>query len=311
MNDKNGISIVRMDDCKEEMLKLIREGQNKGSTTHIESLDNAWRWRKKEFNLITGYQNEGKSIFFRYLALIKAVEDGWKFAFSAPEDYPAHEFFDDIIHTYTGRTTDRDRPEFIGEKAYLEAIEKLKDKFYFVYLKPPNNSIKQVLEQFEGLIESVGIDVCVLDPLIKFARPREYMERDDQYAMYVTTLCTDFCRQHDISLNLVMHQITPRLNESGQFMAPNPYYIKGGGTWSDGCDNVLSIWRPNYAKDKYDTSVRFSSLKIKKQKLVGIPQSVDMKFDRKTNRFVDNKTEEDLYKFRDHPARRGVNLKQL
>ena len=41
------------------------------------------------------------------------------------------------------------------------------------------------------------------------------------------------------------------------------YRIKGGGSWSDGFDNVLSVWRPNYAKDKIDSEVQFASQKIK------------------------------------------------
>lgn len=75
------------------------------------------------------------------------------------------------------------------------------------------------------------------------------------------------------------------------------YSIKGGGTWSDGTDNILSIWRPFYAKDKLSTEVVFASQKIKKQKLVGIPQEFPMRFDRRTNRFIDGKTNEDLFNF--------------
>jgi hypothetical protein len=61
--------------------------------------------------------------------------------------------------------------------------------------------------------------------------------------------------------------------------------IKGGGTFADSCDNVLTIWRPNRFTDPTCSKVVFSSQKIKKQKLVGIPSTVEMKFDRLSNRY--------------------------
>jgi hypothetical protein len=46
------------------MLNGYRNGQNRGETTGVSEIDKAWTWRAKEVNLWTGYQNEGKSLFF-------------------------------------------------------------------------------------------------------------------------------------------------------------------------------------------------------------------------------------------------------
>src|SRR4051812_38019275 len=105
-NDK--VQILTMSDVKDEMLYRLRNGLEKGSTTHISDIDNCWKWRRNEFNVITGYSNEGKSAFFRFLMIIKAITDGWKFVISAPEDWPASEFFDDCISTLVGQSTDKD-----------------------------------------------------------------------------------------------------------------------------------------------------------------------------------------------------------
>jgi len=294
----NKAEISTMSDCEDLMLKGLREGKEKGSTTHIKEIDNCWRWRKQEFNIWTGYMNEGKSQFIRYLSLIKAIKDGWKFLFCAPEDYPAAEFFDDIIHTVAGQSTDRDNPNCISEQDYKKAIELVRHSIIFVYIKPPNNTIKGVLETFKPLIDLYSIDACIIDPLIKFARPKNFSERDDIYAAYITSICTDFSREYNLSLHLVMHQLTPRIQETTQtYPKPTVYNIKGGGTWADGCDNILSIWRPNYATNKIDSAVVFASQKIKKQKLVGIPQEFRMEFDRRTNRYVNENTQKDLWEF--------------
>jgi twinkle protein len=294
------VDVFTMEDCYDDMEYDLLNGKEKGTTTYIEGLDNAWTWRRSEFNIWTGYSNEGKSLFIRFLCLIKAVMEGKKFAFYAPEDYPAKEFFDDLIHTAAGYSTDKDNPNFIGKEMYREMYNKLKEAFYFVYIRPPKNSLVNVMKAFIPLIEEKGVDACIIDPIIKVSRPKAYMNADDKYAAYVTTLATDFSRKFNISLNLVMHQLTPRLQENGLYPKPSMYNIKGGGTWTDGTDNINSIWRPAYARDKGDDEVMFTSHKIKKQKLVGIPQDVKFRFNRKTNRYVSFETKAEVFDFDQH-----------
>lgn len=278
--------IYSIEDCLPDMLNDLEKGKEKGSTTYILELDKCWKWRKNEFNIWTGYANEGKSVLIRYLSIIKSLEDNWKFLFCAPEDHPPKEFFDDMIHTISGKSTDKDNPYCISKEEYIETANKIKDNFKFVYVKPPYNTIKGVLKEFEEIIKDFKADAAVIDPLIKFARPKDMSERDDIYAAYITSILTDFAREHNLSLHLVMHQLTPRVDQDGYYPKPSAYQIKGGGTWMDGTDNILSAWRPKYAKDKICEDVIFSSQKIKKQKLVGIPQDFEMKFDRKTNRYT-------------------------
>lgn len=291
--------ILTMDDCIDDMLYDLRNGKEKGSTTYITDIDKCWKWRKTEFNLVTGYQNEGKSTFLRFLSVIKALEEDWKFLISAPEDFPAKEFFDDIIHTVSGQSTDKDHHNRISEATYKRVFERIRHNFVFYYLKPPDNTIATVLKDWEDLIDLYNIDVGIIDPLIKFARPAG-MDKDDQYAVYTTTLMTDFARRKQISLHLVLHQVTPPRNPNQVYPRPSAYSIKGGGSFADGSDNVLVVWKPNHALDKTSTEVTFASDKIKKQKLVGLPQDVNFRFNRKTNRFVDFHTGKDLYDFDKH-----------
>lgn len=299
---ERGTDIYTMEDCIDDMLYDLDKGKEKGSTTFIEGLDNAWTWRMGEFNIWTGYTNEGKSQWLRYLSLVKALgqhsrNDDWNFSFYAPEDYPAKEFFDDIIHTASGQSTDKENMNFIGKINYKHIYSQLKNYFFFNYIRPPKNSITEVLKSFIPLIEEKNVKVCVIDPLIKVARPAKYINADDKYAMYITTICTDFARQYNISLHLVMHQLTPRIQENNLYPRPSVYNIKGGGTWADGTDNILILQRPMYASDKKDDEVLFASQKIKKQKLVGIPQDFKIRFNRKTNRYIDFNTGKDLFDF--------------
>jgi len=301
-----------MDDCIEEMIYDLHHGKEKGSTTHIPTIDCCWKWRKTEFNLWTGYNNEGKSLFLRYLSTIKVLEDNWNFLCACPEDFPAKEFYDDLIHTISGQSTDKDSPNQISEKLYLRIFDRIKNNYAFYYPMEENNAddkskkivsaitIPEMLLEWDQLVDSYNIDAAFMDPLIKFPKPIGFGEKDDAYAAYITTLGTHFARKKHISLHLVAHQITPPRQANTNYPKPTAYGVKGGGTWPDGVDNVLIVWRPHFAMDKTNTEVIFASEKIKKQKLVGIPQQVRMKFDRKTNRFVDFISGKDLYDFSKH-----------
>lgn len=289
LEDKNTY-LFRPEQCIEKMLVGLKEGKERGTTTHNAELDKCWTWRKQEANIWTGYANEGKSLYLKQLCLIKALEDDWRFIFCSPEDFPAEEFYDDLIHTLAGQTTDKLYSNVISKELYLHCYNIIKDKFLFLYIEPPHNTIKGVLEEFKKLCKSEKIDACVIDPLLKFARPKDFSERDDIYASYIGSICVDFARLTNTSFHLVMHQVTPTIDKDNKnYSEPSMYKIKGGGSWADGFDNVLSVWRPNYATDKMATDVQFASQKIKKHKLVGIPQRFKMNFDRKTNRYIKEK----------------------
>ena len=71
-------------DFRAEIFNQYENGLNKGETTHIPELDEIWKWKVGEVNLWTGYQNEGKSTFLKFISVVKAVMDGDKFAFFDP-----------------------------------------------------------------------------------------------------------------------------------------------------------------------------------------------------------------------------------
>lgn len=294
--EKKKYTLYRVSDCQDGMFEAFHRGKVKGSTTHIPDVDKCWTWRKQEFNLWTGYLGEGKSLFIRYLSLIKMLMDGWTFLFCAPEDFPPEEFYDDMLHTIIGLSTDKSNPHQMPEDLYIRAMEVIKERMLFLYMEP-GSTIADTLNAFGETMKEIKIDVAIIDPLIKFARPKDLSDRDDIYAQHITTICTDFCRKRDLSLHLVLHQLTPRMLENGYYPKPSAYNIKGGGTWADGSDNILTVWRPEHAKDPLSNIVHFASKKIKKQKLVGFPQEIQMKFDRRSNRYVNFQNERDLFDF--------------
>ncbi|HEY4756036.1 MAG TPA: hypothetical protein VIH28_08285 [Ignavibacteriaceae bacterium] len=285
---------------KDSMLESFRKGKEPGSKTYVRDLDEIqgkngfknklWSWRAGEFNLWTGYNNEGKSQFLIYLCVLKAIKENWKFAFFSPENYPPDEFFDDIIHTITGKSTDRHYKNFdLSEQEYLTAFDLVKDNFFFVYPEnegSPDFRIEQIESVFEYLVWEKGIKAVIADPYIKIRHEMMPGEQEHLYASRFMMDRINFTRKNNVSYHLVMHQTTPRKEQSGNYPPPSLYNIKGGGTFADSTDNVISVWRPNRGVDPSDTTVIIKSDKIKKQKLVGIPSEIQIDFNRKRNRYI-------------------------
>jgi twinkle protein len=294
-------SILRIENVRDSMIEQFRNGKQPGSKTYVSDIDNitvngkfktkAWSWRQGEINLWTGYNNEGKSQMLIYLALMKALNEGKKFAFFSPENFPPDEFFDDMVHTITGKTTDRKNKEFdLSEDEYVGAIERILNMFFFVYPianNKPDFRISVIEEVFKYLAWEHDVFGVIVDPYIKIRHEMEPGEPEHLYASRFMMDRVNFTRENNVSYNLVMHQTTPRREKGDKnFPKPNLYSIKGGGTFADSADNVLTVWRPNRGSDPLSTEVSFISEKIKKQKLVGIPFEVEMDFCRKRNRYV-------------------------
>ncbi len=280
----------------DEMIYDLENGKLKGTTTYVDELDILWKWRNGEVNLITGYANEGKSEYLKQSCLIKALEEDKHFIFYSPEDFPASEFFDGMIHTLSGKSTDRSISSCITRDEYDYYFDLIKDKFHFLYIKPPRNTIEEIENCFREIIElDPKVYGVIIDPYIKMSRSKFAPDRDDLYGAFIMNILGNLCRKEKVNGFIVMHQQTPTKDGMDKYPKPDKYNIKSGGTFADTADNVLSIWRPNYAKDKIDPVVVFSSLKIKKQKLVGIPDDFYMSFDRLTNRYCYKATDVPLY----------------
>jgi twinkle protein len=284
---------------RDSMLQNFRKGKEAGSKTFVRDMDHInsggmqnkmWSWKAGEFNLWTGYNNEGKSQFLIFLCVLKAINEGWKFAFFSPENYPPDEFFDDIIHTILGKSTDRAYKNFdVEEDEYLRAFDMVKDSFYFVYPekdKVPDFRIEQIESVFEYLVWEKDVKAVIVDPYIKIRHEMSPGEPEHLYASRFMMDRINFTRKNHVSYHLVMHQTTPRKEKDGNYPPPSLYQIKGGGTFADSTDNSISVWRPNRATDPNDTTVIIKTDKIKKQKLVGIPFEITIDFNRKRNRYT-------------------------
>ena len=264
-------------DVGANMLNGYKNGHNRGESTGVADIDKAWTWRDSEVNLWTGYQNEGKSLFLNQMCLIRAIISGVKVAVFSPENFPLDDFYNDLIETYIGKSCDPFYSNnYMSESEYKEAMNFINEHFFVIYPEK-DFKIETIFEKANYLVKKQGIRTLIIDPYNTIEHLMRNGEREDLYISRFMTNLKRFAVEKSVSVNLVAHQVTARKNDKdgGRYFRPELNNIKGGGTFADKADNVLFVWRPNRALDFKDPDVIFGSQKIKKQRLVGIPQNVN------------------------------------
>jgi len=276
-------------DIRDSLIDGFHNGLERGTTTYIPSVDKAWTWRSGEVTIWTGYQNEGKSLFINQLACIKASMEGWKFAVFSPENMPMNDFYNDLIEMYIGKPSDPYyKKSQMHIKEYEEGLDFVNEHFHLIY---PSKDflLSTVLAKAKSLVRQKGIRSLIIDPYNTIQHKMRSGEREDLYISRFMAEIKRFAVDNDVSIHLVAHQLTPRKGEDGRYPKPDVNAIKGGGTFADKADNVVFVWRPNRAIDFQDKFVTFGSQKIKKQKLVGYPQEVELiEFNIKEQRYYFN-----------------------
>ena len=273
----------------QRILDVVENGEEEATTTGIFDIDEAWRWRKGETNIWTGYGNEGKSALLNFLTLIKCkINKDQKAAIFSPENQPEEFFYLDFIHTILGR-----KPEPRDKDEVVSIYEWLKENIYFVY--PDGEfTLSSIHDEMRYLIDTKGVTTCIVDPYLKVAHNYDGLPEHHYVARFMTNI-EHFARQHQVSYHCVAHQTTPYLAPNDDdYPKPNGYKIKGGGSFYDGADNVLTVWRPYRTSDYKNPEVRFQSQKIKKQKIVARPNEVTMRFDFNTQRYF-TQSGQDMY----------------
>jgi twinkle protein len=259
------------------MINGYRNGQKRGEPTDFQELDKAWTWRTGEVTVWTGYQYEGKSLMLNQLALIKAINNGNKVGVFSPENMPLDDFYNDLIETYIGKSCDPHYSNnYMSEEEYELGIE-LVNKYFFLIHPSSNFKLETIFEKAKSLVKKQGIRTLIIDPYNTIEHIMKSGERENLYISSFMRRLKSFALENDVSVHLVARQNTARKNDKdeGRYHKPELNNIKGGGTFADKADNVIFIWRPDRAINFKSPDIWFGSQKIKKQKLVGVPQDLD------------------------------------
>jgi len=280
---------IYLEDCKKSMMDGFRNGYEIGKTTHFYEIDRHFRWLKQNVIIFGGYGNHGKSTFLYQLLLLRALNNGEKFAIFSPENMPADFFYNDLIHTLIGKSTILQHSNRMTQLEYEKAMEFINEHFFLIYPENDEPSPVYVNERFKEAIEKHKIDGCITDPFNQLDRDWEKSGRDDRYISDYLNKEKRFSQSNNVYKITVVHcHSRVSFDESGMLKEPNVYSISGGSMWSNKADDILFIHRPYKHSDPMNTSTTFISDKIKKQRICGFPGSVILDFNILENRYYVN-----------------------
>jgi len=274
--------IYYLDNVFPQMLEKFRKGVTLGDTTRFGGFDDYFRWKKGDINIITGYANAGKTSFMLQLMLTKSIYDGWTWAVFSPENYPANDFYEDLIEMYTGKWISN-----MSEDEYIQACLFIDLHFYYVYPEWEHD-LESIHEKFRYLILKKGIDGVLIDPFNQLDKNQKAYERDDQYISNTLKDVKRFALLNGVSYNIIMHPKTPQYNQDKSLPVVDMYDIAGGAMTGNKADQIISYYRPNFHIDKNDGNVQIHVQKVKRKRTGGKLGTFDLYLDWATKRYRDD-----------------------
>ena len=81
------------------------------------------------------------------LMLTKSVWDGWKWAIFSPENYPANDFYDDLVEMYLGKWTTN-----MTEEEYTKACKFIGEHIFLINLIQCKGHIKEKTNIYQAYL---------------------------------------------------------------------------------------------------------------------------------------------------------------
>ncbi len=243
-----------------------------------------WHLRKKEFTVITGKPNSGKSEFLDYLIHETANNLQFKTFFVSFEKDPA-KHIESHVHRYTGKIledrTDEEQAE--GERFVNE-------HFYFYNHTYKSNKIEDILRTIKSLTNKIDIDIIVIDPFSDLVSDCGSAEHNMEHVKKVCLMLSKYAKMLDVHVFLIAHPKSyddkQRWDKEKKKYVPagmSLYSISGGATFNNKCDNGVIISRCGK-----QTEIRFAKIREQEFDKTG---SFLMEYDKLTRTFKEPKLE--------------------
>lgn len=273
--------IYYVEDIFQNMLENFRKGIQLAPTTHFGEMDDYFRWKKGEINLFVGWANHGKTTLVLQMMLTKSFYDGWKWGIFSPENFPATDFYDDLIEMYAGKWLDK-----MNEDEYSEAAHFIDKHIFYVY-PDDGHDINSINEKFRYLVLKKGIDGVLVDPFNQLDHVQKPYQREDQYLSETLKDVKRFALLNSVSYNIVAHPVKQQKDSDKSLPPVDMYDISGGSMWANKSDNIISYYRPNHHIDKTSPEVKIFIQKLKRRRTGGKPGDFEMRMNWSIKRFVE------------------------
>jgi twinkle protein len=276
--------IYYVDDIFESMFESFKAGIQLAPTTRMGTLDDYFRWKKGDQNCWTGYANYGKTTYVLQLMLTKSIFDHWRWAIYSPENYPANDFYDDLIEMYCGKDLSQ-----MTQEEYVDAATFINEHFFYVY-PDHEHDLNAIHEKFRYLILKKGVDGVLVDPWNQLDHNMSGYQREDIYLSRAFKDTKRFALMNHIVYNIIAHPKNPTPRQDGSIDAADMYDLSGGSMWGNKMDGIISYHRPDHHADKSSSRCELHIQKVKRKRTGGKQGVVEYNHIWSRRRFEDTLT---------------------
>lgn len=249
-----------------EDLLAVREGRVKeGYKFGHEAIDEFLRFKPKNFNIILGHANVGKTSLTVYLMLLLSLKHGIKWLIFSSENEP-YSIMKKLIEYYNGEVLEKlSAAKFETSLMYLQ-------QFFVIMDISDLLTYKSLLERAQEIHDEWEYDGFLIDPYNSLAKDKDAMAglTGHDYDYLASTMMRMFCSKNNVSIWLNTHAVTEalrRTNKKGQNYEgfPSPPMAadsEGGGKWVNRASDFLVIHRYS----QHPTDWMYSHLHVRKVK---------------------------------------------
>lgn len=292
LGDTRVTDVIFAADVYDDTLEIYKKGYESAESTGIKEIDPLWKWKRGEVTLLSGIGNHGKSEFLNFLMLNKAIKDGSKFGIFSPENNPAQEFYLNLTEMLMGcnctpfKFDGSPNPDQPSQEEFDKAYQFISEHFFYIYPKEAAPTPRYIGSRFLELIIKHKIDGVVIDPYNQLNSEGQ-SDRDDRDLSVFLAECSRFAVLNNVYYMIVAHphKLHKEVKEK-DYPCPTVFQLAGGAMWNNKCDNILMYHRPYRNSDPSSRTAEFHSKKIRRQKIVGVPDTIGFEYSRSKRRFV-------------------------
>ncbi len=244
--------LVDTKELDNKLYNYIENGEEEGKSTGYDDLDNHFRFKENNFNVILGHDNVGKSFIIWFLAVVASAKHGWKWIIYSPEN-KTYRIKKQLLDFVLG--------EKINKQTHRKVISRAKafvDEHFIFVRKDKEFNAFELLEYGAILCqEDKDIKGFMIDPYNSLSL--DYKNKGQglssyEYHLKVATNMRIFAEKY-CSIYLNAHSVTgSRRNmttEDGVLKRPQKGDIEQGGLWANRCDDFIVIHRKVKSEDEW------------------------------------------------------------
>ena len=269
---KMDMSFVSSDDEDMKWITDFADGKIEvGLTTGDERMDKHFRF-KKDFTIINGHSNIGKTTFGLYMLTLSAMLHDWKWLVYTSENKTA---------SIKMRLMEMCMDTPIKQMTYGQRREAFKwvNKHFTIVSNKDVYSYIDLIMFCEKIISEQHIDGFFIDPYnsLKIEMTNNRNVGTHEYHYEATSEFLTYSKRKDIAIWLNTHAVTEAQRmkgDDGLPIAPFAEQTEGGGKFVNRCDNFLTFHRKiQHPEPHMRKTMEFHVRKIRETETGGSPTS--------------------------------------